>query len=207
MPARTALQLSAVHAPAARRAVRVLVVADEWREAPRLDALLDGSPLAIFTTEARGSLAEALSWLDFETPDLVVFELDLCDSQGLATLVRLRQHSAALPLVVLAPARDRTRAEAVRLAGAQRILIKEELAADPLAQSLVEAIDGQALGAHLGTQAHDLGQLAGTLAMCTECRDRRRQEVAWERCSGAQPAPLKASRAVCSACAVALYRH
>jgi diguanylate cyclase (GGDEF)-like protein/PAS domain S-box-containing protein len=70
------------------------------------------------------TLAEALSVLDRRRPDVVLLDLALPDSSGIATVQAIHEAAPDVPIVVLTGNDDHAQASAALLAGAQDYLVK-----------------------------------------------------------------------------------
>ncbi|HEY9824108.1 MAG TPA: response regulator [Stenomitos sp.] len=137
-----------------RATVRILLVEDSAAEARLLLEILRGSRLRRFSWAHVNRLAEAVRLLDAEfedaetgdvetTPpfDLILLDLTLPDSYGLASLDVLQHKAPKLPIVVLTNTNDDELAvEAIRR-GAQDYLVKRHLNQDVLVRSLGYAIE------------------------------------------------------------------
>jgi two-component system, cell cycle response regulator len=75
------------------------------------------------------------------TPDLVLLDLSLPDSQGLDTLARARERFGALPVVLLSATDDPTIEEQALAAGAQDFLGKDELTPRALRRVIRYAVE------------------------------------------------------------------
>ena len=120
-----------------RAPLRILLVEDDPEDAKltRL-ALREAGHLAL--THAV-SLAEARQILDREQPDIILLDLNLPDSEGIATVQTMRQMAFAVPLVVLTGHDDQEMAQATIEAGAQDYLIKGVIGGDSMARVIRHA--------------------------------------------------------------------
>ena len=104
-------------------------------------------------------LAAGLEHLDDETPDVVLLDLHLPDSDGLDTLSEVLGRTETIPVVVLTGLRDReTGIEALRR-GADEYLVKDEINADLLTRSVYHAIERKAYERRLERQREQLAAL------------------------------------------------
>jgi len=67
---------------------------------------------------------EAIELIDAETPDLVLTDLSLPDSNGLEVIRHLRAKSAIIPIIVMSGHNTQGMNEAARAAGADLCLLK-----------------------------------------------------------------------------------
>lgn len=132
-----------------RSFVNILLIEDNLAEARLLQEVLKGTLFRRFNLAHVKRLGEAISLLErsrveqLQTDhfDVVLLDLTLPDSQGLASLDLLIQHAPSLPIVVLTNTNDEELAvEAVRH-GAQDYLVKRHVNQDNLVRSLRYAIE------------------------------------------------------------------
>jgi signal transduction histidine kinase len=95
------------------------------------------------------SLAEALSELDREPWDVVLTDLGLPDSDGLATLQRIREQNRSVPIVVLTANNDDDLAVEALEEHAQDFLVKRRMDPEILARTVRYAIGRQRIFARL----------------------------------------------------------
>jgi two-component system, cell cycle sensor histidine kinase and response regulator CckA len=121
--------------------IRVLLVEDNLAEARYMQEILNGGELNRFHLTHAKRLGEAVEQLQGTAFDIVLLDLSLPDSQGLASLDRLIQQAPSLPIVVLTNTSDTELAvEAVRH-GAQDYLFKRQVNQALLGRSLRYAIE------------------------------------------------------------------
>jgi two-component system, cell cycle sensor histidine kinase and response regulator CckA len=125
--------------------IHILLVEDNLAEARFLQEVLKGAMWNRFQLQVVSRLRDALNQLhDQDTHqgfDLILLDLTLPDSQGLASLDLLIQQAPKLPIVVLTNTNDDELAvEAVRH-GAQDYLFKRQVNQDTLVRALRYAIE------------------------------------------------------------------
>lgn len=126
--------------------VKILLIEDSLAEARLLQEHLKSAKFQQFRLVHVQRLAKAIEELehDRDAPhhfDVILLDLTLPDSQGLASLEPLMRQAPNLPIVVLTNTNDDALAiEAVRL-GAQDYLVKRQVNSDLLARSLCYAIE------------------------------------------------------------------
>ncbi|MBA3549046.1 MAG: response regulator, partial [Nannocystis sp.] len=86
-------------------------------------------------------LSDAIAWLDEHHCDLVLLDLSLPDSRGLATLQQLLGHAFGVPVVVLTGADDEAQAYQAFQSGAQDYLHKDAIDPQRLARTVRYAIE------------------------------------------------------------------
>jgi signal transduction histidine kinase len=121
--------------------VKILLIEDSLAEARLLQEFLKQAKFYEFRLVHVKRLGEALQELRRETYDVILLDLTLPDSQGLASLAPLINQAPSLPIVVLTNTNDDELAlEAVRR-GAQDYLVKRQVNSDLLIRSLRYAIE------------------------------------------------------------------
>ncbi|WP_414586966.1 ATP-binding protein [Scytonema sp. PCC 10023] len=126
---------------AASDSVKILLIEDNLAEARLLQEFLKQAKSHEFSLVHVKRLREALQELCKGTYDVILLDLTLPDSQGLASLAPLITQAPSLPIVVLTNTNDDALAlEAVRR-GAQDYLVKRQVNSDLLIRSLRYAIE------------------------------------------------------------------
>ena len=121
--------------------MKSLLVEDNPADARLIREMLKDSPGDGVVLQHAARLDLALDRLRQEPFDIVLLDLDLPDSHGLATLTRTQQADSGLAVVVLTGQTDRAFAvEAVR-AGAQDYLVKGRFDGELLVRTLCYALE------------------------------------------------------------------
>jgi PAS domain S-box-containing protein len=123
--------------------VRVLLVEDSPSDAQLLCESLGAYPLQEFTIERAEWLDEALRLLTRKSFDVVLLDLTLPDSTGLATCEKVRAAAPHTPVVVLTGADDEQVALQAMRQGIQDYLVKGQLSGGPLGRAVHYAVERQ----------------------------------------------------------------
>lgn len=123
--------------------IRVLLVEDNPTDVLLLREALAEVPLVHFELSDVAQLAEVKPYLSQEKVDVILLDLGLPDSQGLDTLVKLRQQAPQIPIVVLTGLDDEELGLRALQAGAQDYLVKGQVEGTGLARSIRYAIERQ----------------------------------------------------------------
>jgi signal transduction histidine kinase len=121
-------------------AMRVLLVEDEPVDAELVRRSLAEQHAEVSLEHVR-TLQAGIDRLAKGDVDALLLDLNLPDSRGLDTLERLREHDAAVPVVVFTVAGDDETAVAALAAGAEDYLVKDELTPSLLARALRHAVE------------------------------------------------------------------
>src|SRR5262245_1562688 len=111
--------------------IRVLLVEDCSDDALLVRRKLsrESLPHQRFMLQHAGALRPALDFLGKGETDVVLLDLNLPDSDGVETVLRVREADATVPIVVFTVTGDHATAAAALRAGAQDYLVKDEIAA------------------------------------------------------------------------------
>ena len=122
----------------AAKSIRILLVEDNQPDADFIRAALAEQTRTTFDVKHVARLEQGLQWAKHEESDIVLLDLDLPDSKGLDTLVRMV--SSGLPIVVLTGLDDEHQGEAALDIGAQDYLVKGQVTSDLLVRAVRYAI-------------------------------------------------------------------
>jgi len=173
--------------------INVLLVEDNPADARFARMALTSSANSKFAITESVRLSDALQALEARAFDVVLLDLGLPDSRGLATFSLLHARHRLVPVVVVSALGDEaTMLDAVRL-GAQDYLIKGGFDAALLARVLRHAMERHHLVEKLERSLANVrkllqaiegtthrGESAVALAMCSGCRKLRAASGHWE---------------------------
>ncbi len=120
--------------------IRVLLIEDNPGDARLLQAMLLEVE-APFELEWTTQLSKGLEMVDQDSNDVVLLDLSLPESQGLATFVRVREHAPRVPIIILSGLEDEAVAMQAVRQGAQDFLIKGQVSGLLLARAIRYAIE------------------------------------------------------------------
>jgi PAS domain S-box-containing protein len=124
--------------------MRVLLVEDNPGDADLIVELLPVTGSTLFEIKCVDRLSEALKSIGLGRTDIILLDLGLPDSFGLATLRTVRLQAVALPIIVLTGDNDeQTALDAIR-EGAQDYLIKGQTDKNLLMRSIKYAVERKA---------------------------------------------------------------
>jgi DNA-binding response OmpR family regulator len=173
--------------------IDILLVEDNPADARFVRMALASSTPPRFAVTESARLADALQALETRAFDLVLLDLGLPDSSGLATFSLLFARFRLVPVVVLSALSDETTMlDAVRL-GAQDYLIKGNFDAALLVRVLRHAMERHELRQRLERSLANVrkllqaiegsthrGESGVALAMCSGCKKLRAASGAWQ---------------------------
>jgi len=121
--------------------IRVLLVEDDLGDADLIGELLELVPSIHFQVTPTKRLAQALGHLRQELFDVVLLDLSLPDSHGLATVSQICTQAPTVPIVILSGLEDKALALAAVQKGAQDYLVKGHVDSDLLVRAIRYAIE------------------------------------------------------------------
>lgn len=121
--------------------IRILLIEDNPGDSRLIQEMLNDADNFNFKL----SIAENLvtGFLSFEESeiDIVLLDLSLPDSSGFQTIIRTREKTINIPIIVLTSLKDETFARKAVQAGAQDYIIKDQIESNSLVRSIYYAIE------------------------------------------------------------------
>lgn len=151
------------------QALNILVVEDNPVDVLWIRSQLSevaGTPFDMAHAE---NLADAMSVLSTAHFDVILLDLGLADSQGLATFHAIQDAAGFTPIVVTSGTQDERLAIEAVAAGAQDYLVKDRWDSFHLARAISYAIERQRLHVKLKETEHSLRRASRALRALTDC--------------------------------------
>ncbi|MCT7974762.1 response regulator [Laspinema olomoucense] len=124
--------------------INILLVEDNFGDAELFQDILEMSPESLAWNVTHVSrLAEALAQVDPDPVQVILLDLSLVDSQGLQTLMTLREKAPTLPIVVLTGLNDEQLGIIAVREGAQNYLVKGLVSGGMITCAMFYAIERQ----------------------------------------------------------------
>jgi len=121
--------------------IKILLVDDNPADARLIKEMLSEAESFHFTVEYAERIEDALKSVAKNTFDVVLLDLNLPDSQGLNTFLRLYERAPWLPIVVLTGLSDETMAANAVREGAQDYLVKGQVDGNIVVRAMRFAIE------------------------------------------------------------------
>ena len=134
---------------AQERDIRILLVEDDRDDAQLVLSLLGAGQPPLFSVDCRSSLAAALDVMDETTPDAVLLDLSLPDSDGFEGLREFSRRHRQVPVVVLTGLADAGAGLEALSLGAEDYLLKAGLERELLVRALRYARERRSLQCQL----------------------------------------------------------
>ncbi|HEV7535387.1 MAG TPA: response regulator [Acidimicrobiia bacterium] len=123
------------------RPVAVLLIDDSRTDAELMESMLERSSAARFEVTVVGTLADGLACLARGSPDVILLDLTLPDSERLDTYRAVRNRSPDVPVVVVTGLEESGLGQAAVQQGAQDFMTKGTATGERLAEKLLYAIE------------------------------------------------------------------
>ena len=143
--------------------LRLLIVEDNPADADLVRELLPKSGPLIYQTECVARLEAAITRLKSPGIDVMLIDLSLPDSQGLATYHQIRDKAPQIPVIVLTGTDDDELAVAAVRDGAQDYLSKGKLDGYLLARTARYAVERKRAQLQVQQQLDELHQWQGVM--------------------------------------------
>jgi len=147
--------------------IRVLVIEDDFRSAQLLQDMLRAMRGSKFRVEHEDTLQTGLERLSNGEIDVVLLDLNLSDSQGIDTFIKVYTHAPQVPIIVLTGFDDEGLALETMRHGGQDYLIKGNLDRNLLTRAIRYAIERN----HLLAKLADLAVLEERQRLARELHD------------------------------------
>ena len=194
--------------------LRILIVEDNPADVDFIHEMLPQAGPLNFQVESVARLSEALTRLERKDIDLVLLDLGLPDSHGLATFHKLRQAAPDVPVIVLTGNDDQELAVTAVRDGAQDYLVKGQIGGKPLVRAIRYALERQKAEAarlvliqSLQDALAHVKLLSGLLPICAGCKKIRDDKGYWSQVESyiQKHSEAKFSHSMCPDCFKKLY--
>jgi DNA-binding NtrC family response regulator len=189
--------------------IRILLVEDSPSDALLIVSLLTEEKSFEHKLTHVERLADSLALLSKGEFDVVLSDLGLPDSQGLATFMAMYKQAPQMPIVVLTRDDDQELAvEAIKL-GAQDYLPKSNFDSFSLVRTIKYAIERQRLRQQLSDALENVKTLSGLLPICSGCKKIRDDTGYWNQIESyvTQHSNVRFSHGLCPDCVVKYYKE
>ncbi len=163
-----------------RSALAILLVEDSPVDAQLIGGILRRSSRPAMDVNHASSMAEARALLRSRVVDLVLLDLTLGDSQGLATLEAVLAEAPEVAVVVVTGNSDEEIGFDAVSRGAQDFLMKEQISGTVLLRSVRYAVERGRLANELRQAFRSIQTLRGLLPICARCKKIRNDGGYWQ---------------------------
>jgi len=118
------------------KSYKALLIEDNPLDAKLMQKLLAKSDGTVFEMKSAGTLTEGLNHLSASATDIIILDLNLPDSKGIDTYLKIKDHSPDLPVVVLTGMGDKKIVDRALCEGVQDYLQKGQINASLLERTI-----------------------------------------------------------------------
>jgi len=183
--------------------IRVCLIEDNDNDAVLIRRFLTSSQNMRIDIEVADRLSSALERLEREKFDVILTDLNLPDSWGLDTFVKVHSASPEVPIIVLTNLDDEAAALEAVHRGAQDYLVKSQINSKNLIRVIRHSIERQKLLAQLEKSMKEIKILQGLLPICASCKKIRDDNGLWKHMESyiSEHSQAQFSHGLCPDCA------
>lgn len=194
--------------------MRVLLIEDDQADAFLIQDMLLESTGGNAVVQHVTRLEEGMLHADDEGFDIIISDLGLPDSQGMATVTALAKVAKHLPFIVLTGLADHAVGLAAVNAGAQDYLVKGQVTGDMLVRAIRYAIERKRIENEKAQVIVELQEalakvklLSGFIPICASCKKIRDDKGYWQQIESyiRDHSNAEFSHSICPECSHKLY--
>jgi len=164
-----------------QQSIRVLVIEDDDADFILLRRLLAKNRSVNINAVRSQLVSEALKVMGEKQFDIVLSDLNVPDSSGIDTFVRIHERFPDIPVIVLTGLDDEATAIVAVQKGAQDYLVKGITDAAVLIRSMRYALERQKLVREVENNLREVRTLQGLIPICAWCRQIRDDGGYWKK--------------------------
>lgn len=161
--------------------IHVLAVEDNDNDFYFIKRNLKSVESRIFHIQRAIRVAEALEFLDSNQADVILLDLSLPDSTGLATFYEMYEKHPDIPIIILTGLNDSEVGLQAVQNGAQEYITKGELSSHLFISIISHAIERNKLLQKLENALKEVKTLQGFLPICSSCKKIRDDKGYWQQ--------------------------
>ncbi len=121
--------------------IRILLIEDNPGDSRLTQEILKNADNFNFNLTITENLVDGFHYIEESEIDIVLLDLSLPDSSGFQTIIRTREKTTHIPIIVITGLNDEMFARQAVQAGAQDYFIKNQVKSNPLVRSIYYAIE------------------------------------------------------------------
>ncbi|MBN2528454.1 MAG: response regulator [Deltaproteobacteria bacterium] len=161
--------------------LRVLAVEDDCDDKVLLQELFKQSTAHNYRVTYTTSLHEAVEMLNMALFDVILCDLNLTDSTGMDTCMKIHEKAHNTPVLILTGYDDVDWAKKALRCGVQDYVVKSDLNLRCLERAITFAIERNALMARQKKAREEIQSPKGMLPICAYCKKIRDEDGYWEQ--------------------------
>ena len=184
----------------------ILLLEDDEADAELIRELLSESRTISIKLARADRLSSAATCLAREKPDIILSDLDLPDSKGIDTFIKVHDLAPDMPVMVLTGLNDEETAILALRKGAQDYLVKGTFDANLLSRSIIYSIERKKLMIQLEHSLREIRTLKGMIPICAWCRKLRDDDGYWKQVEAylSEHTDAQFTHGVCPECSLKL---
>ena len=166
--------------------LKILLIEDNPGDVVLVEELLNASTTWHASLKCYDLLSDALASLHLDIPDAILLDLNLPDSSGMGTLLKVREIVPDVPVIVFTGLDDEEMGLQAIREGAQEYLVKGEMDSRFLSRTIHYAIERKYLAMEkekllkkLQILFGEVKTLRGLLPICAWCKKIRDEKGGW----------------------------
>ena len=136
--------------------MRILLLEDNEDDVVLIEELIADESKLLFEVVVADRMSTAISHLERSDFDIILLDLSLPDSQGLATLKKMQTQASWLPIIVMTGLDNNTLGDTAVREGAQDYLVKGQFDRGTLLRAIRYALERQRMMTNLRDQSSQL---------------------------------------------------
>jgi DNA-binding NarL/FixJ family response regulator len=187
--------------------IRILHLEDNPADVVLVREVLADEQRYTWAVQHAGMLAQGVEKLGQASMDVILLDLNLPDSAGIATFQAVKERCGDTPIIIMSGLDDEQTAITAVRDGAQDYLLKSRLEAGLLVRSIRYAIEREKLSADLRNAMARIKTLSGLLPICAACKNIRDDKGFWHQVEEyvRAHADVEFTHGLCPKCAAKLY--
>ena len=163
-----------------RQPISVLVIEDDPGDLYFIREILSESKAMRVDMAHSGKMSAAVKQMEAGPFDIILTDLQLPDSTGMATLCAVQSYAPDTPVIVLSGLLDEELAIKAVREGAQDYLVKGSFDGNLLIRSILYSIERKKLLMQLENSLREIKTLKGLIPICAWCRKLRDDNGYWK---------------------------
>ncbi len=165
----------------AKQEIKVLLITSDESEIENINNFLAQTEQQSIKIETSDTFTKALKILNDKKFDVIMLDLDLPDTQGISTFVRMRTEGPDIPIILFVEKKDREIANEAIHEGALDYFEKRKLSGELLVRVFRYAVERYKMLKSLQVAVDNLKNLRGLLPICAWCKNIRDDKGYWSK--------------------------
>jgi DNA-binding NtrC family response regulator len=161
--------------------IKALIIEDDPGDLYLIREILSETEIVRVDLDHTGRLSAGVKMLESRNFDIILTDLQLPDSTGMATFFTVHSFAPDTPIIVLSGLHDEELAIKAVREGAQDYLVKGSFDGRLLIRSILYSIERKKLLIQLENSLREIKTLKGLIPVCAWCRKLRDDDGYWKK--------------------------